>query len=33
MAESLAKRPNLLKNILFLDGLGRAGKFLLGKVV
>ena len=34
MEKSLAKRPHLLSKVLFLDGLvGRAGKFLLGKVV
>ena len=34
MEKSLAKRPDLLSKVLFLDGLvGRAGKFLLGKVV
>jgi len=33
MEISLAKRQHLLSKVLFLDGLGRAGKFLLGKVV
>jgi len=33
MNVQLANKPNLVKNILFLSGMGRAGKFLLGKIV